>query len=170
MKYTFTVLIVLLPLLCQSQIISNNNTFNRNFHSSINTSGGDISGEEGSISYSIGQVNYLSYSENSLYIAEGVQQPLIISISPVEITEDKKVINMAAYPNPTTNYFKIEASTYIGQSLKYHLTDLNGNFIEEGRIEDPGTTVDISGLAVAVYLLHVTNGSEHIKTFKIIKK
>ncbi|UJH91733.1 T9SS type A sorting domain-containing protein [Antarcticibacterium sp. 1MA-6-2] len=77
---------------------------------------------------------------------------------------------MAAYPNPTTNYFKIEASTYLGQSLKYHLTDLHGNFIEEGRILDPGAIVDVSGLAVAVYLLHITNGSERIKTFKIIKK
>lgn len=170
MKYTITVLIVLIPLLCQSQITSNSNTPNRNFHSSINTSGGDISGEEGSISYSIGQVNYFSYGENSLYTAEGVQQPLIISISPIDIIEEKEAISMAAYPNPTTNYFKIEASTYIGQSLKYHLTDLNGNFIEEGRIEDPGATVDISRLAVAVYLLHITNGSEHIKTFKIIKR
>ena len=171
MKYNIIVLLVLIPLLCQSQATNQDkNILNKDLHFSINTSGGDISGEEGSVSYSIGQVNYLSYNENDIYTTEGVQQPLLITIRPVDIIEEEEFLKMAAYPNPVSNYFIIEASTYTNLSLRYHLSDLNGNLIEEGPIEEPGARIDISRLAVAMYLLNITNDTRHIKTFKIIKK
>jgi len=169
MKYNIIVLLALIPLLCHSQS-QNQNAVNKNLQFSINTSGGEISGEEGSVSYSIGQVNYLSYNKNESHTAEGVQQPLIISIKQIEIIEQKETFTMAAYPNPVTDYFMIETSTYTDRSLRYHLTDLNGNLITEGPIQETGTTVDVSRLAVAVYLLNITDNTQHIKTFRIIKK
>lgn len=170
MKYSIIVFFVLISMVCQSQSQQNQNIVNKNSQFSINTSGGDISGEEGSISYSIGQVNYLSYSRDDSYTSEGVQQPLIISIKQIEIKEDIETFTMAAYPNPVTDYFIIEASSYTNSSLRYHLTDLNGNLINEGSIAAPGTTVDVSRLAVAIYLLNITDNTQHIKTFRIIKK
>lgn len=158
-------------MLCQSQTLQNNRSnANKDFQFSINATGGDISGDDGSVSYSIGQVNYLTYNKNNTVISEGIQQPLIISVKPIEIIEQVEVLSMATYPNPTSNYFTIEASSYTNRSLKYHLTDLNGNHIKEGRIEKPGATVDISRLAVAIYLLNITDNDQHIKTFRIIKK
>ncbi len=170
MKYNIVVLFVLLPLLCNSQPAQNKSIVNENLQYSINSTGGDISGEEGSVSYSIGQVNYLSYDGDNSYTIEGVQQPLIISIKPIEITEEKEILTLAAYPNPVSDYFIVEASDYTNRSLKYLLTDLNGNYIKEGRIEEPGAIIDISRLAVAIYLLNITDNTQHIKTFRIIKK
>lgn len=169
MKYFNTVLFVLIPLICSSQPPQNKNIVNKNLQSSINTSGGDISGEEGSVSYSIGQVNYLSYEGDHSYTTEGVQQSLVISIKPIDILEEES-LTLSAYPNPVSDYFIIEASDYTNRSLKYLLTDLHGNFIKEGRIEEPGAIVDISRLAVAIYLLNITDNTRHIKTFRIIKK
>lgn len=169
MKYNILVLFVLIPLLCYSQSGQNKNIVNKNLQFSLNTTGGDISGEEGSISYSIGQVNNLSYEGDNSYIIEGVQQPLIISIKPIEIMKEE-FLEMTAYPNPVTNYFTIEASDYTNRSLKYLLTDLHGNFIKEGSIEEPGAMVDISRLSVAIYILNITDNTQHIKTFRIIKK
>src|SRR5690606_16006719 len=161
---------ILIPLLSQSQAQNDQTPVNKNLQYSINTSGGEISGVEGSISYSIGQVNYLSYQKNNSFTAEGVQQPLIISIKQIEIIEEKEIFTMAAYPNPVMDYFIIEASSYTDRSLRYNLTDLNGNLIKEGPINEPGATVDVSRLAVAIYLLNITDNSQHVKTFRIIKK
>lgn len=167
MNYYLLVLLVLIPHISKSQTPQN---LNKNLHHSINATGGEIAGKEISVSYSIGQVNYLSYEGDSSHVTEGVQQPLIISIRSIIPEKEEESFTMAAYPNPVTNYFIIEASAYTNRSLKYHLTDLNGNFIKEGRIEDPGATVDISGLAVAVYVINITDNNRHIKTFRIIKK
>lgn len=84
MKYITILLFVLIPLLSTSQ------NSPKDFHNSINSSGGDISGEGGSVSFSIGQVNYLSFSGDSGYITEGIQQPLKISITPINNKKDEK--------------------------------------------------------------------------------
>jgi len=170
MKSFIIALFTIIPLLCQSQTLQNKKSINKDLHYSINSMGGDISGDDGSLSFSIGQVNYLTYDKNNTVISEGIQQPLIISIKPVEIIEQEEILSMATYPNPASDYFIIEASSYTNRSLKYHLTDLNGNHLKEGLIEEPGATVDISRLAVAIYLLNITDNDQHIKTFRIIKK
>ncbi len=170
MKNLVLILFILIPILCHSQWQQNLYTGNKNLQFSINTSGGDISNGEGSVSYSIGQVNYLSYNKDDSYTSEGVQQPLIISIKQIEFIEEIETFTLAAYPNPVTDYFMVEASSYTNRSLKYYLTDLNGNLIKEGTIEEPGTTIDVSRLAVAIYILNITDNTEHIKTFRILKK
>jgi len=164
MRYIITVLFVLTSLLCKSQT-----TQNKNLHSSINATGGDISSEEGSISYSIGQVFYSSYSGEENYVSEGIQQPIIIYITPVD-KEEKEDFKAVAYPNPAVNYLRIVASTYENRSLSYHLLDLNGRLLKEDQIGESGAKVDISRLSAAIYLLRISDNGQHIKTIKIIKK
>ncbi len=110
MKRITLVLSVLLPLFCKSQTTSNKIPENNNLHSSINVTGGDISSEEGSISYSIGQLYFSSYPGNENYVIEGIQQPLIIYIGSIIDKEEDKSFKVAAYPNPVANYFTIETS------------------------------------------------------------
>jgi hypothetical protein len=69
--------------LCKSQ--SNKN---KKLHYSINATGVDISSEEGSVSYSIGQVYYSSHSGEENNVAEGIQQPLIIQ--PIDKKEEEE--------------------------------------------------------------------------------
>ena len=169
MKFISLVLLVLLPLFCISQTTSNKIPENKTLHSSINATGGDTSSEEGSISYSIGQVFYSTLNEEKNYVIEGVQQPLIIYIRPIDKKEEVS-FKVAAYPNPVTNYFKIEASDYSNRSLSYHLMDLNGRFLKKSQIEKTGAIVDISSLSSAIYLLIISDHGKKIKTIKIIKK
>jgi len=169
MKYIFMVLFLPIPLLCKSQTTQDKIPKNINLHSSINVTGGDISGEEGSVSYSIGQVFYSSYNSDKNYITEGIQQPLIISITPIDEKEEDN-FKVAAYPNPVTNHLLIEASNYTNRSLSYHLMDLNGRLLKEARIGESGAKVDVSRLSVAIYLLRISDNGEHIKTIKIIKR
>jgi len=163
------VLFLLIPLLCKSQTTQYKIPENKNLHTSINVTGGDISGEEGSVSYSIGQVYYSSYNGKETYVTEGVQQPLIISITPIDKKEEDS-FKVVAYPNPVTNYLKIEASTYTNGSLSYHLMDLHGRLLQEARIGKSGAQVDVSRLSVAMYLLRISDNGKFIKTIKILKQ
>lgn len=163
------VLVLLIPLLCKSQTTQNKITNNKNLHSSINVTGGNISSAEGSVSYSIGQVYYSSYTGKESYVTEGVQQPLIISKTPIDKKEEDS-FKVVAYPNPVTNYLKIEASTYTDRSLSYHLMDLHGRLLQEARIGKAGAEVDVSRLSVAMYLLRISDNGKFIKTIKILKQ
>jgi len=169
MKYIILALLLIIPLLCKSQTTQNKIPKNNEVHSSINVTGGDISSEEGSISYSIGQVFYSSYNGEKNYVTEGIQQPLIITITPLD-EKGEESFKLAAYPNPVTNYFTIEASSYTNRSLSYHLMDLNGRLIMEDRIGKSAAKVDISSLSVAMYLLLIKDNGQHIKTIKILKQ
>jgi len=166
MKY-----IALLFLVFPTLIFSQNNFEKENtkkpIHASINSSGGEMSGNGGTISYSLGQVFYTNKVNSDYQVSEGVQQPQVIIIEPVE--EKLKTFKVTAYPNPVTNYFTIEASNYNERSLGYHLMDLTGRLIQQGDIDKSGARVDISNLPVAIYLLVITDNGHRIKTIKIIK-
>lgn len=169
MKYIILVLFLVIPLLCKSQTTQNKIPENRNLHTSINVTGGDISSEEGSVSFSIGQVYYSSHNGKKNYVTEGIQQPLIISIPPIDKKEEDS-FKVVAYPNPVTNYLIIEASSYTNRSLSYHLMDLNGRLLKEARIGKSGAQVDVSKLSVAMYLLRISDNCKFIKTIKILKQ
>jgi hypothetical protein len=109
MKSLIIVLFLLIPLLSKSQTTQNNTSNNKNIHSSLNVTNGDISSEAGSVSYSIGQVYYSSHNSEKNYVTEGIQQPLTISITSIDIKEEDS-FKVAAYPNPVSNYFTIETS------------------------------------------------------------
>jgi hypothetical protein len=169
MKYIIMVLFLLIPLLCRSQTTQYKIPKNKDLHISINVTGGDLSSDEGSVSYSIGQIYYLSYYGTKNYITEGIQQPDIISITPID-KEEGKGFRVAAYPNPTTNSLTIETSNSINGSLSYQLTDLHGRLLKKARVGKSRANVDVSGLPTAIYLLKISDNGKFIKTIKIIKR
>lgn len=124
MKHIKLVLLVLLPLFCTSQTISNKNPNNNILHSSINVTGGDISNEEGRMSYSLGRIYYLAHDGKKNNVIEGIQQPLILYINTIKEVEE--IFKLVSFPNPVVNFFLIEASSYFNRSLKFPLTNLNG--------------------------------------------
>lgn len=137
------------------------------------TSGGNAVGNEGSVSFSIGQVIYFSNNESASYVVPGVQQPYEISIvSGVDDPEEDQVM-LSAYPNPTSDILHLvvsdgfEATT---QSLAYQLYDIKGSLLESRKLEGSQTSINMISMLPSTYLLRVINGNRTIKTFKIIKK
>jgi hypothetical protein len=77
-----------------------------NAQDGVHASGGDLSGFNGSVSYSVGQAFYTTNSGSGGSAAQGVQQPFEIQvILGVEQLEIK--LNMMAYPNPTTDVLNL---------------------------------------------------------------
>jgi len=133
------------------------------------TTGGNASGSGGSVSYSIGQVVFSTITGANGSIVQGVQQPIEISVvSEIDDNPDI-VLQCSVYPNPTTNNLTLKFKNFKPENWSYQLYDINGNLLEDKKVEGDETKIMFSNLAPAIYFLKVSNGRNEIKTFKVIK-
>jgi hypothetical protein len=135
----------------------------------IPASGGNATGTGGTSSYTVGQVDYASYYNTGGKINAGVQQPFEIS----EITGIKEasgiILECSAFPNPATDFLVIKVENYEVKDLSYRLYDINGNLLENKKIEGNETQILMRKFASGAYFIKVTDNIKEVKTFKIIK-
>ena len=133
------------------------------------TTGADVANTNGSISYSIGQIDYLSSDNGSIFINQGIQQPFeIVTLSGNEILNIS--ISAQVYPNPTANNLIISLQNYNYENLTYKLFDIRGREIIKGIISNSETIVNMQPFASATYVLKISKKNKEIKSFKILKK
>jgi hypothetical protein len=135
-------------------------------------SGGNALGDNGSLSYSVGQVIFTAVHGTSVTISQGVQQPFQISA----VTGTEKVagidLSVTAYPNPATDFLilKIDGGVVAGFPLpEYMLLDINGRILRREKITGSQTQIEMTGFEPAIYFMKVMQSNNEIKTFKIIK-
>ncbi len=149
----------------------------------ITASGGDVSGTTGTVSFTLGEVVYTSHSGSNGSVAQGVQQPYIIT-EETSIEEAEGLnLTMIAYPNPATDFLiisidNIEQTKHtlsqkhkqgFDTDLSYELFNINGRIFQKSRIESTSTPIDMTGLSSSFYHIRIKYGKDVIKTFKIIK-
>ena len=131
-------------------------------------SGGNATSTSGSISYSVGQVNFRFSLSETNSINQGLQQPLEISTLETDNFQDINLF-MTISPNPTVNTITLKVDTNYLDSLHLNLFDLNGKQILCQKISNTETLIDLQNLVAATYLLKINDTLKTIKTFKIIK-
>ncbi|MBO7572157.1 MAG: T9SS type A sorting domain-containing protein [Bacteroidales bacterium] len=151
--------------------------------SSVNSSGGDFSGTNCNVSYSVGQVGYVAY-ENNLYVNEGIQQPYEIydvtnydsditirrsGGETLDISTEKIDILLSAYPNPTDDFLTLLVEG-TDSEMEYSVYDISGKQISARKSFWGETSIDMSALPPATYFVRVTGDGRLLKTFKIVKK
>lgn len=135
------------------------------------TSGGNATGSNGTVYYSIGQVAYTTLMGTTT-VAMGVQQPIEITTS---VGEEQTGIDLQAlaYPNPTSRMLTLNIVDYAAQNLSYKLIDMTGKVILSGPIVQENTLINMEQFSTAVYFLKVevenNNMTEPLKVFRIIK-
>jgi len=139
-----------------------------NAQESTVSSGGNASGAGGTASYSIGQAFYITSSESSGSVAQGVQQPIEIQVL-LGLEEHEINLYAKVYPNPTTNLINLSVGNTDTSGLSYQLFDYSGRMLTNGKIENKDTSISMLRYAKAIYLLSVTKDNKTIKTFKILK-
>ncbi|MEX2483568.1 MAG: T9SS type A sorting domain-containing protein [Brumimicrobium sp.] len=132
------------------------------------SSGGDLNGSGGSVSYTIGQVSYNYYSGSNGNITEGVQQ---IEIEPTSSLEENQFdIDFNIYPNPASDHIIIETGSLKGLSkASYNMYDSEGKIVNEGEVSTATTLIDISEFPKSSYYLKIIVDDQIIESFKIIK-
>lgn len=135
---------------------------------SVNSSGGDATGNGGTVAYSIGQVVYTTNTGGSGSVAQGVQQAY--EIFSVGIKETELNISLTAFPNPTTEYLTLQISEFNNEKLSYQLFDMLGKQLSNGQVTAQQTQINVNGLPSATYFIHVVNHeNKKFQSFKIIK-
>jgi hypothetical protein len=135
---------------------------------SVVAAGGNASGTTGSFSYSVGQVAYTTISTANGSLTQGVQQPFeILTLSGEEITHIS--LSMTVFPNPTTSIVTLKIEDMELENINYQLFDVNGRQIDDHKVTENESTIDLESNAIGIYLLHVMENNTLIKSFKIIK-
>lgn len=129
-----------------------------NAQSAVATAGGDASGSNGSVSFTVGQVDYISISNGSGVISQGVQQPYEI-FQIIGVDEIKPEETIAVYPNPTNGLLQIrrDGSTSTTQLTIY---DALGQLVESRLLNAAQSIIDLSGLSNGIYHLKFQNTSD----------
>ncbi len=135
----------------------------------IPASGGNAEGSGGSVSYSIGQMFYMTHEGTTGSVSEGVQQPYEISaITGIEEAEGIALV-VSAFPNPVTDFLILRVDQYNLENLNFHLFDINGRMVKNGKVIGHETIIDMGNLSRTTYLLRLLDNEKEIKTFRIIK-
>ena len=139
---------------------------------SFNSCGGEIAQQSvGFVSYSVGQLDYLSFSSLDVIVSAGVQQPYASIAEETIVLSDSKVPNSAftVMPNPTKD--NVVVSFFLEGEYQYVLTDVNGKLFEEGRLTN-GMILSLQDYLSGTYLLQVISAKDNKISMlkKIIKE
>jgi hypothetical protein len=133
----------------------------------VTASGGDANNSTGSISYSVGQIDFAAATNATGAINAGIQQPYEVFVSAVDEAFFNAEINV--FPNPADHYISLNIQDF-KEGFSYQLFDLNGKLISSGNILEQLTNISMLQLPTATYLLNVQEGQKTIKSFKIVKR
>ena len=127
--------------------------------------GGNAAGSGGSVSYSIGQVDYINSTGSGGKVNQGIQQPYeIYTIS----GQGQKGIQLHLHPNPSTDIVILNTDT-LEPDMSYALCDLQGQVLQEHTITSMETTIVFGNIKAGSYYVRVTQNKVMIKSFKVIK-
>lgn len=136
---------------------------------SVNVTGGNASGSEGTASYSVGQVFYQTDSDSDFSVGEGVQQPYEITVITSTREIEKVNLSAAVYPNPVTNFLTLNIDDAAPSETSYQLYDVNGEMLKSKQITSSQTRISMSGLTPAIYFVKIYQEGKEGKTFKVVK-
>lgn len=134
----------------------------------ILTAGGEAAGNNGSVTYSVGQVAFQASESTAGSLSEGIQIPYEI----YDITNVEDVnINLKAtvYPNPVSENLILDIKDCALIDLSYQIFDMNGKILKNESISNSNTMINMSSYTRATYFIKVFDNNKIIKTFKIIK-
>jgi hypothetical protein len=135
----------------------------------VSAAGGEATGNDGTVSYTVGQVVYSTNSGTTGVVSEGVQQPFEIYVVTALNDLEGMDLSVLAYPNPTTHFLILEIEGNLQPEYRAALYDFSGKLVIQKKVTASKTEFATGNLVSATYLLKVSDGNHLVKTFKIIK-
>lgn len=135
----------------------------------ITATGGSASGLGGTVSYTIGQVTYQTFSNENNTIAQGVQQPYEISVVTATDNTEGIILEFKIYPNPAKEFIILTIKPYNDENFTYCLYDLNGILLLEKKIGSGMTEISMDSFTPSMYFLRIIKDNLEVKIFRIIK-
>lgn len=134
----------------------------------ISAAGDDVSIDETSMSFTIGEPVVELSTSDSIYLTAGFQQSNIIVSIPMPIEDIK--ISIKVFPNPAVNHFYLDIDNRYLDGLFLVMHNTKGEFIRREALKASPQKVSLEGFSTGVYYLTVLNQSnEKLHQFKILK-
>jgi len=139
-------------------------------HGQQNTlaTGGVASGPGGSVSFSVGQIDYLTVTGSTAVLTEGVQQPYEFFAINVEEEEGIELI-ASVFPNPARFDVNLLIHAPDYAQMRWTLFDGIGQLVRTDAVRRPQTLLPFADIASGTYLLQVRTKEKIVKSFRIIK-
>ena len=130
----------------------------------------NATGSDGFVSYSVGQVAFVTITGGGGTITEGVQQPYeILLMGGIEPGEGIKLVFLV-YPDPAKTSVNLKFENHDFLNASYQLKNLNGVLLKYMKISNDETNIPMDDLVPATYFLTVFREEKALQTYKIIKK
>ena len=135
----------------------------------IVSSGGEASSENGSFSYSVGQIQISqihppssSWSDEAITINHVVQQFFIPRC------QNNENIKISASPNPSKGLVNVELSNWDDIEVNLSVYDVLGRSILSQPLSKNKTQLNLTELNSGIYLISINNVCGGVSTFKLI--
>ncbi len=142
-----------------------------NAQSNVITSGANGNGAAGSVSFTIGQLDYINANSTAGDINQGVQQPF--EIYKVTGLDDMQLagLDIQISPNPSFGAMTllINGASFEQKKLSYAIQSINGDRLAYQSITNRQTPIKLEHLAAATYFLTIYAEQVKIATYKIVK-
>ena len=129
--------------------------------------GASVMASTGSVSYSVGQLNYISTGAAGGSVQQGVQQPWTLLPSP--IWEPLNDLNLIVFPNPAGNQLYLTGTSVPVQGY-LELFSMQGSLLRREEIRHGyAAGLSLQGLPAGSYFLKIYNNKTLIHTATLIK-
>jgi hypothetical protein len=126
--------------------------------------GSNILSSSGSITYSVGQIDFTSIHGAYTVLYLGVQQ---VYDPFVNIIDDSTGISL--WPNPVSSTLKIEVKSTKNLGVLYQIYTIDGKLMISKQSSDNITSISMAHLPQGTYVLMVRYSDKRTLKFKIIK-
>jgi len=130
------------------------------------STGGDASGSGGSVSFTVGQIDYTNASGSDGSSNEGVQQPF--EFYDPDAALQGLGFNASLYPNPTAESVILKFDQ-VPEDMSFQLLDAQGKLVSSGVILTSETLLDMHSQATGVYHLQLLQPNSPTTSIKIVK-
>ena len=145
MKTLFTVLVSCITMSCvfaQSNIV---------------TGGGNAASSTGSVSYSIGQIDFQYTSSADYSVSEGVQQTYSFDTA-LSINDIQYDFQLSIWPNPSVDKMNLEFTTNYELPLSLTVTDVKGAVVANRSVTQGQYSFDVNTWAAGTYYINLNDG------------
>ncbi|MCR4812788.1 MAG: T9SS type A sorting domain-containing protein [Bacteroidales bacterium] len=136
--------------------------------------GGEVSGEDGSVSYSLGQIavettyaRVTNASRVAANLREGVQQTYSVDELAIDAI-DARGFDISVFPNPTTDMVIVKSSI-TNPNMRFELYGVDGRLMQNGLISQPEQNIDMQDCAAGAYILRIAVGKKE-NNYRIVKQ
>jgi len=142
-----------------------------NAQSNVITSGANGNGAAGSVSFTIGQLDYINANSTAGDINQGVQQPFeiykVTGIDDMHLAD----LDIQISPNPSLGAMTllINGASFEQKKLSCSIQSIHGDRLVNQSITNRQTPIKLEHLAAATYFLTIYAEQVKIATYKIVK-